>query len=177
MLLLASTSDIIRVVTDAAVTVDVHASFVDNDTAINPLRTNTAISTATTTTVVASPGSGVERNVKLLSIRNEHASSQVGVTVEHYDGTTAITLFHCTLAAGEMVIHADGSSVPWARFNEAGVPMQGANTGHGDVQVFPGTGGTWTKPTAFTPNTVIAEVIGGGGGGGAGASLRPNSWM
>ena len=84
MLLLASTSDIIRVVTDAAVTVDVHASFVDNDTAINPLRTNTAISTATTTTVVASPGSGVERNVKLLSIRNEHASSQVEVTVEHY---------------------------------------------------------------------------------------------
>jgi len=52
MLILSSTSDIIRVVTSAAADVDVHASWVDNASGtITPGRTNTApITTATTTT-------------------------------------------------------------------------------------------------------------------------------
>lgn len=101
MLLLASTSDLLRVFTTAAIATDVHASWVDlSGTTVTPGRTNTAISTATTTTVVASPGSSTYRTVKTLLIRNRGASAQ-GVTVTHTDGTTSVELIKTTLAAEE----------------------------------------------------------------------------
>jgi len=88
MLLLTSTSDLVQVVTAQAVTTDVHASWVDNAAGtITPGRTNTAISGATTTTVVASPGASTQRNLQTLVVRNKHASSSVTVTVQHFDGT------------------------------------------------------------------------------------------
>jgi len=106
MLLLTSTSDILRVVTDAAGDIEPHASWVDNAAGtITPGRTNTAsITTATTTTVVAAPASSVQRNVRLLSLRNNHASQTVVVTVEHTDGTNAETLIKVTLLAGELLL-------------------------------------------------------------------------
>lgn len=103
MLLLTSTSDILRVVTGSAADVDVHASWVDNAAGtITPGRTNTApITTATTTTVVASPASSTQRNVKALYIHNTHASTSTVVTVQHFDGTTSIDLMNCTLLPDE----------------------------------------------------------------------------
>src|SRR5262245_21720512 len=100
MLLLVSTSDKIQVITGQAITTDVHASYVDFDgsASVTPGRKNTAITTATTTDVVAAPGSGVYRNVKTLLIRNKHATSSVDVTVQHTDGTTTAELHKVTLA-------------------------------------------------------------------------------
>ena len=114
MLLLTSTSDIIRVVTGAAVsTITVHASYVDNNAGtITPGRTNTNISTATTTTVVAAPGSGVQRNVKSLMITNNNATTACQVTVQHFDGTTSTDLMGVTLKAGENCILNDGGEWP-----------------------------------------------------------------
>lgn len=103
MLLLTSTSDIVRIVTASAVsTIGVHASWADNASGTITLgRTNTAITTATTTTVVAAPGASTQRNVKLLLISNNHASSACFITVQHYDGTTSIDLVSVTLLAQE----------------------------------------------------------------------------
>lgn len=102
MILLASTADLLRIVTSAAVTVDVHASWVDlNGSTVTPGRTNTAISTATTTTVVASPGSSTYRTVKSLTVRNRHATTAQDVTINHTDGTTSVELIKVTLSAGE----------------------------------------------------------------------------
>jgi hypothetical protein len=113
MLLLASTSDKVQVVTSAAVTVDVHASYMDmaSDGSGNPStgRKNTAISTAATTDVVLAPAaSSTTRNVKTLHIRNRHASSSVDVTVVHTDGTTPVELHKTTLLAGEALEYAEG---------------------------------------------------------------------
>lgn len=65
MLLLTSTSDIVRLTTGTATsTIEVHASYVDNNAGvITPNRTNTRITTATTTTIVPAPSSGVQRNL------------------------------------------------------------------------------------------------------------------
>lgn len=106
MLLLTSTSDIIRVVTGSAADVDVHASWVDNASGtITPGRTNTAaITTATTTTVVAAPGASTQRNVKHLNITNAHATVSTTVTVQHFDGTTSEDLMGVTLLPGENLI-------------------------------------------------------------------------
>lgn len=103
MLLLTSTSDIIRVVTGSAADVDVHASYVDiSGTTVTPGRTNTTpITTATTTTIVASPGASTQRNIKALYIHNSHATVATTVTVQHFDGTTSIDLVNCTLLPDE----------------------------------------------------------------------------
>lgn len=109
MLLLTSTSDAISVVTSAAVAVDVHASWVDYaSSTITPGRTNTAITTATTTTVVASPGASTQRNVKTLHLRNKDGSASVDVTVRHTDGTTTVELIKVTLAAGDSLEYIEG---------------------------------------------------------------------
>ena len=170
MILLASTSDKIRLVTSAAGEIDVHASWVDNNAgSITPGRTNpAAITSATTTDIVASPGSSTYRAIKYLSIINHHASISNDVEVYHTDGTNENELIRTSLAPYESLTFVDGSG--WERKNSAGITVSGANAGAPDIQTFT-SGGTWTKPTTFTPKVVIVEMIGAGGGGGAGASL------
>ena len=112
MLLLTSTSDIVRVVTGTGVsTVTVHASWVDNASGtITPGRTNTNITGAGTTTVVAAPGSSTQRNVRSLYVTNNNATTSTQVTVQHFDGTTSTDLMGVTLLPGEkLILDAEGS--------------------------------------------------------------------
>jgi len=107
MILLASTSDLLRVITSAAINQDVHASWVDvSGSTVTPGRTNTLITTATTTTVVGSPAASTYRTVKTLTIRNRHASTSGDVTVVHSDGTNIPELVKVTLLAGD-ALHYD----------------------------------------------------------------------
>jgi hypothetical protein len=116
VLILASTSDKVQVVTAQAVNVDVHASWMDYDSSVSPAtdrvtpgRKNSKISTATTTDVVTSPGSAtIVRNVKTITIANIHASSSVGVTLQHTDGTNVILIENVTLLAGERMSWREG---------------------------------------------------------------------
>lgn len=138
MLLLTSTSDIIRVVTGSAATIQVHASWVDNNAGtITPGRTNTpVISTATTTTVVASPASGVQRNVKFLNITNAHATASTVVTVQHFDGSNSEDLIGVTLLPGENLVlsstgdwmHHDSQGADYAYNVAAGANLGPNNT-------------------------------------------------
>ena len=133
MIILASTADLIRVVTSHAATIEVHASFVDlNGTTVTPRRTNTLISTATTTTIVGSPAASTVRNLKHLNITNDHASQSCSVTVEHTDGTTAIELMQFVLLPGEnMILNEEGR---WAHRDAQGAEYPpvglGAYTGN-----------------------------------------------
>jgi len=129
MINLASTSDLIRVVSSHAAQLEVHASWVDlNGTTVSPGRTNTPhITTATTTTIVASPVASTVRNVKHMNITNDHASQSCIVTVEHYDGTTAIELMAFTLLPGEnMIFNEEGR---WAHRDSQGAEYPPAGLG------------------------------------------------
>lgn len=111
MLLLTSTSDVVRVVTgSAASTIDVHASWVDlNGTTVTPGRQNTVISTATTTTVVPSPGASTQRNLKGLYVTNDSSGTSCSVAVEHFDGTNQVELMQFILLPGEnMTFNEEG---------------------------------------------------------------------
>lgn len=111
MLILANTTDKLQLVTGAAVTVDVHASYADHTTATDDVvanRQNTAITTATTTDIVAAPGSGVVRNIKTLHVRNKHATSSVDVTVVYDQNGTDFELHKVTLLAGETLEYIEG---------------------------------------------------------------------
>ena len=129
MINLTSTSDILRVVTGAAAQIEVHASWVDILSGAGTLgRTNTPhITTATTTTIVASPAASTQRNVKHLNITNDHASASCVVTVEHFDGTTAIELISFTLLPGEnMILNEEGR---WAHRDMQGAEYPPAGKG------------------------------------------------
>jgi hypothetical protein len=125
MLILASVADKIEVITDAAVTVDVHASWIDHvsPNTQTPGNTNTAISTAATTTVVGSPAASTYRNVKTLQLRNKHASTSVTVTVRHVNGTATVETGKWTLLAGETVGYVDGEGFIYRDAN--GIPKVG----------------------------------------------------
>lgn len=106
---LASTSDILRIVTGQAVsTIAVHASWVDLASgAETPDNTNTLITTATTTTIVGSPGASTVRNVKTIKITNNHATSSCVITVQHFDGTTSVDIEKITLYPSESFTMAE----------------------------------------------------------------------
>lgn len=173
MLLLTSASDIIRVVTNSAANADVHASWVDNVSGtITPGRTNTAISSAATTTVVAAPGSG-QRNVQTLSIRNRHASLADTITVQHFDGTTSIDLYTTTLSPTEALEFLDG--VGFLCFDAQGRVKQAFDAA-----------GRWLKTTVYTTGSgnhtthpdarvIFVRLWAGGGGGGATTTAATNS--
>ena len=108
MLLLTTTSSILRVITASAGDIEVAASWVDVPTPFTTSSSSTPggdvpanITTATTTTLVAAPGASTIRNVKDLSIANNHASTSNLITIEQYDGTDAAVRWKGTLLAQE----------------------------------------------------------------------------
>ena len=125
MILLDSTSDLIQVVTDATADIEVHESHVDNASGtITPGSDNVpSITTATTTTIVGSPGASTQRSVRHLNIRNNHASTACTVTVAHTDGTDTTVLFRTVLAAGEQIVL--GENGIWVYYDPNGKPYMG----------------------------------------------------
>ena len=108
MLLFTSTTEKLQVVTGSAGSIDVHASWADHTTtAFTPGSTNTAITTAATTDVVAAPAASTQRQLKALTIRNKHATDSNAITIQHV-GTVTVELFKYTLAVGEVITFVDG---------------------------------------------------------------------
>jgi hypothetical protein len=109
MLLLMPTTDKIQLISAQAATLDVHSSFVDYASGtITPGRTNAAITTATTTDIVAAPGASTQRNAKTINVRNKHATLSCDVTVQHTDGTTVVELVKMTLSPGDTLEYIEG---------------------------------------------------------------------
>jgi len=109
MLHLADTNDKLQLVTSAAVTVDVFASYTDlSGTTVTPAKQLTAITTATTTDIVAAPGASTVRRIHTLFVRNKHATSSVDVTVVFDDNATDYEIHKATLLAGEMLEYVEG---------------------------------------------------------------------
>lgn len=168
MLLLTSTSDIVSLITGSATsTIEVHTSYVDvNGTTITPGRTNTRITTATTTAIVASPAASTQRNVKAIYVTNNSAGTSCVVGVEHTDGTNAVELMQFVLLPGENMGYRDDGS--WVHRDQNGAEYPpaglGAYTGKSISFMKTGTGadtiGYWYStykdagsPGAWAPGT------------------------
>lgn len=111
MLILGSTTDKLQVVTSAAATVDVYAGYADMDDTTKAVlvdRQLTAISTATTTDVVAAPASGASRRVGNLKVENKHASVTTDVTVLYNANGTTYQIEKVTLGPGERLGYQEG---------------------------------------------------------------------
>ena len=142
MLNLSSTSDIIQVVTGAAAQIECHVSWADfNGTTVTLGRQNTPhITTATTTTIVASPGASTTRNVKHLNLTNDHSSQFCPITIEHNDGTTVEELISVILLPGENIVF--GEDGRWTHYDANGAvyPPAGKGAYDGYPIVFMKTG-------------------------------------
>lgn len=150
MIFLSATTDKIQLVTSAAVTVDVHASWTDLASGtVTPGRTNTAITTATTTDIVGSPAASTVRNVNKLNIRNKHASSSVDVTVVFDQNGTDFEFHKATLAAGEVLQYIEG--VGWFKVTVATPNVQ-------LVTLAADQSNSTTTPTEVTGLTAVTGV-------------------
>lgn len=157
MLLLTSTSDLIQVITGSAgASVDVHASWVDNASGtITPGRTNTVgIATATTTTVVSSPGASTQRNIKLLDITNAHATVSTQVTVIHTDGTNVADLMGVTLLPGENLLFS--SSGEWSHHDAQGADYAYSVPAAANLGITGTLSETMPRQTCPEVNTTVA---------------------
>lgn len=115
MLNLIGNTDKLSLITSAAATIDVVAAFMDISGAVPPVIQGdtsgnqlTAITTANTTDIVATPASTEIRNVKTLHIRNKHASLSCDVTVQLNRSGTLYELHKCTLVAGASLEYIEG---------------------------------------------------------------------
>jgi hypothetical protein len=100
--------DKLQLVTSAAVTVDVVASYMDYPPTTPGVQC-TAITTATTTDIVAAPGAAVFRTVKTMTIRNKHATTPVDVTVVYNHNGVQFEKHKCTLRAQECLELIEGT--------------------------------------------------------------------
>lgn len=129
MLLLTSTSDVVRLITStAASTIEVHTSYIDvSGTTVTPGRANTRITTAATTTVVASPAASTQRNVKAIYVTNNSRGTACDVAIEHFDGTNAIELIQFVLLPGENLGYREDGS--WVHRDKQGAEYPPAGLG------------------------------------------------
>lgn len=129
MLLLTTTSDQIRLVTSAAANaIEVHASFVDlNGTTVTPDKQNTKITTATTTTIVSSPGASTQRNVKAIYVTNNSVGTSCDVAVQFWDGTSSYELMQFVLLPGENLGYREDGS--WVHRDAQGAEYPPAGSG------------------------------------------------
>ena len=109
MLLLTDTTHSLELVTSSTSAIHVVASWVDITTsAFTPGSTNTTISSATDTTLIAAPASSTQRQVKEITIRNAGAAANVVTAQKDVSGTEYELTPDVTLAAGEALCYTDG---------------------------------------------------------------------
>jgi hypothetical protein len=103
-MLLTSTADLVQIITGSAANIDVVAEYADLAAGVVSVgRQLTKIPTATTTTIVGSPGASTARKVKELLISNNHATNPCVVTIQQYDGTNTVIIESINLLAGERI--------------------------------------------------------------------------
>lgn len=127
MLFLTSTSDLLQIVTGGTQVLDVHASFIDLNASganVNNERTNLTISTATTTTIVSSPASNVQRDVGFLSVLNTDTTNAAAISIQHTDGTNVETLFKFSLPPKYVLTFFNGQ---WMVFDDLGRQQVGVS--------------------------------------------------
>ena len=124
MIILNTTSDVLRVVTSSANALDANASFVDvSTTTVSGSRQNTPIVSATTTNFVSAPAASTQRNVKRFTLCAKGGANTV--IPQLFDGTTAFQLLGgtaITLAAGDTLEYEDGQG--WAVLDPTGAIKQ-----------------------------------------------------
>lgn len=167
MILLTTTTHILELVTTTTAAIDVSVSYVDiTSSALAPASQDTAITTATTTTITSAPSGSHHRQIKHISIQNKGTTTN-NITVQKDVSGTNFILFRCNLRANESIQYID--TVGFNVFDAAGKLKiaDGTNSGvnqyplgYFKVGTAPEAAATWYSwskdsgfPGAWSPGT------------------------
>lgn len=118
MLILASTSESLEIITSAAGSVDYVAGYADHTTSGATAGSATGnISTATTTTAIAAPAASTQRQIREVTVRNAGTAAN-HVTVQIKPSGTARTIVKAALQPGETLAYSAGQG--WYSLDSAG---------------------------------------------------------
>ena len=140
-IVLEASTDSLELVTSSAAAVDYDCSWTDNTTtAFTPGKSAGAISSATTTPIIAAPAASTQRNVLNCTFRNTSTTTSNTLTVQRDVSGTNRTNYSATLAPGESLAFtgeryfryaASGAEIttsPDAGFNGKAYPIQKVGT-------------------------------------------------
>lgn len=136
MLFLTSTGESFTLATGSALSTDWSAAWVDMSSAgATAGSAQGNVATATTTTLVAAPVAGVQRQLKSLTVVNASGSTQT-ITLIKDDGSARALLRNVPLLANESIDYLDTTG--FRVLNASGVLKPASTTGVqlGDVNVF-----------------------------------------
>lgn len=112
-MILKTTSEIIRVISETASDLHILSDFVDiSATAFVPNNLSAIVTSIGTTTIVQAPAAASQRQVKTISIANRGVALQNKVSVQFFDGTTANTVFIYVLNPGDAIQYK--SDIGWS---------------------------------------------------------------
>ena len=154
MILLKATNETLQMVVLTAANIDFSVSYADITTTSFLPSSNEGSVVAGTQTLLSTPGSSTQRQAKLITISNRHASLSNTVTVQKLIAAVAYNLTPTiTLLAGETMQYMDGQG--WLYYSTTGA-LKGSQTAagsHTQIQysnngVLAGDSGlTWSNAT------------------------------
>ncbi len=153
MILLKATTETLELLTSSTADVDYSISYADiTTTTFSPSTSEGKIVTATTTTVLSAPAASTQRQIKLITIANRHASTSNNVTIKKdISGTEYYLTPTITLLAGESMQYMDGQG--WIYYSVTGA-IKGDQTAAGsNTEVQFNNDGILSSDPAFTYDT------------------------
>lgn len=159
MILLKATTEILELQTSSTADIDYSVSYADiTTTTFSPSTSEGKITTATTTTVVIAPGASTQRQIKLITLTNRHASSPNNILIKKdISGTEYYLTPTVTLLAGETMQYMDGTG--WTHYSATG-SVQGSQTAAGsDTHIQYNANGVLAGEADFTWNAASNDLV------------------
>lgn len=156
MIILKATTESLQLVSSSAAKIDYSVSYSDlTPTTYAPSSNEGTVSSATTVTVLAAPAASTQRQVKLMTITNAHATLSSAVYIHKLISSTPYVLLPtATLLPGESMQYLDGQG--WIYYSSTGVIKTSQTAPGSHTQVLFNNSGvltgdpglTWTNASA-----------------------------
>lgn len=162
MILLKAATETLEIATSSTADIDYSVSFADiTTTSFAPSTSEGKVTTATTTTMVSAPGASTQRQIKLITITNRHASASNNIIVKKDISASEYYLTPTvTLLAGETMQYMDGSG--WTYYSATGAVKGAQTAGGSDTQIQYNSGGVLAGEAGLVWNTTTKDLTLGG---------------
>jgi hypothetical protein len=150
VIILKATTESLQLTSSSTAGLDYSISYADiTTTTFTPSTNEGKISTATTTSILAAPAASTQRQVKLITIANTHASlSNIVYIQKLISATTYMQTPVVTLLAGEAFQYMDGSG--WTYYSSTGQIKNVQTSGGSNTQLQYNASGVLTGDAGLT---------------------------